>query len=221
MKRALLLILVGCAHVPPPTVDIDTPNWLLWGRKPTGAIVRYPEAAWQKGIDGVVTARICIEPNATVISIDATGPKELGDEVVRVLRTWEWDPVPKASCFQRRFSFEKDPQPEAFFRTEGEMVVARAYHPPRPEFVPPIAPIDAEGSVWVRVCPDIKGVPKDITVLRGLRDDVDTKLTSALAEWKYRPARLRGKAVPACKIERFVLHPGQRPQPAIPNAPVD
>jgi hypothetical protein len=202
-------------------VDIDTPNWLLWGRKPTGAVVGYPDGAWQKGIDGVVTARVCVEKNGQLISVDADGPRELGDEVVRVLRTWEWDPVPQPSCFKRRFSFEKDPQPEDFFRTEGEMVVTRAYHPPRPEFVPPLAPIDAEGSVWVRVCPDVTGAPKDVTVLRGMRPDVDDRIAAGISTWKYRPAHLRGQAVAACKIERFVLHPGTRPQPAIPNAPAD
>ena len=30
-----LCILLGCAHLPPK--QVDTPNWLLWGRKPSGA----------------------------------------------------------------------------------------------------------------------------------------------------------------------------------------
>ena len=220
MKWPLLLLLVACAHVPSQTVDIEVPNWLLWGRKPTGAVVRYPEAAWNAGIEGIVVARVCTEANGETISISAeSGPPELGDEVVRVLRTWAWEPLSQPSCFRRRFTFAKDPQLDDFFRTEGEMVVTRAYHPPRPEFVPALPPIDAEGSVWVRVCPDKDGAPKDITVLRGLRPDIDRRVTAGLAGWRYRPARLRGKAVPACKIERFVLHPGQSPQPAIPNAP--
>jgi len=221
MKKLAVLLLAGCVHIPPPTIDIDTPNWLLWGRKPTGAVIRYPDDAWAAGIEGIVKARVCIEPPAQLISVTAEGPKPLADEVVRVLKTWEWEPLPQASCFRRTFSFERNPQPDAFFRTEGEMIITRAFHAARPEFVPPIPPIDAEGSVWVRVCPDIKGDPKDITVLRGLREDVDVAITQHLLGWRYRPARLRGKAVPSCKIERFILHPGQRPQPAIPNAPTE
>ena len=221
MRKLALLLLVGCAHVPPQTVDIDTPNWLLWGRKPTGAVLRYPDEAWNGGIEGKVTARVCVEKNGELISVTADGPKPLADEVVRVLKTWEWEPVPQPSCFRRTFSFEKNPEPDAFFRTEGEMIVTRAFHPPRPEFVPPVPPIDAEGSVWVRVCPDEKGDPKDITVMRGLRQDVDIAVADTLSGWRYRPARLQGHAVPSCKIERFVLHPNQRPVPAIPNAPVE
>jgi TonB family protein len=207
---AVLALGLGCGHDRAP-IAIEAPNWFSWGRRTGGAPVSYPAAAWDAGIEGSVAMEVCIgETGRTLALRQVSGPAELGEAVRAALATWSFEPVvqdgrPVRACFQRRFTFRKNADLEDFFRTEGEMIVTRNYHPAMPAYRPPLQLIRADGPVYVRVCPGKDGVPADITVLQGLGTNVNAQVAQALVDWRYRPARLRGKAVPSCRIERFTL----------------
>src|SRR5262249_47340317 len=108
----------------------------------------------------------------------------------------------RAVCFDRHFAFRKQPGAAEFFRTESEMIVTRGYEPPIAE-VRPSPRVARRGTAYVRACVDEAGTPNDVTVLEGLGEDADATLTTTLRGWKWRPAKLRGEAIPACRVLRL------------------
>jgi outer membrane biosynthesis protein TonB len=207
------LALLACSHTPPPPVPVvEVPNWLWWGRGSEGAKIQYPEDAWNASVEGDAAVEVCLDrKGATQQTRAVAGPQALADAAARAVATWRFDPVEKegekiAACFQRKFRFRKQPEPELFFKTDADTIVTRGYDAPLPEYRPPVPPLPgATGDVYVRLCGEADGKMRDITILEAPSPQAKEHVKHAVAIWRYRPAKLRGEPIPACLVERVRL----------------
>lgn len=208
-----LLLGAACAHRRGGPVEIQVPNWLSYGRKAGGARVTYPDDAWRSGVEGETVSEICLDEKGKTIGLRGlSGPAPLQAATLAALATWRFEPMsatpggePAKVCFSKRFTFVKNPEPEMFYRTEGEMTITRQYTPPVLDVRPMPHVPNARGPFYVRMCVKDDGSISDLTVMQGGSRAIDDALAHEIGGWQARPAMLAGQPITACEIIRIDL----------------
>lgn len=84
---------------------------------------------------------------------------------------------------------------------EVAVVLAQGIKPPKsiyapaPDYPPSAVRDGVRGTVTVQLTVPTDGVPKDITVVKGVRSDIDQKAVEAVREWRFAPATKDGKPI--------------------------
>ncbi len=207
---------VGCVHQPisQPTTQFDgiPASWLAPSR---GEGVKYPDPAWDAGIEGDVTVDLCLERGKVIRTENVSGHPELTAAVLKEAAHWEFIPV-NVPRLTRVFRFKKSVSPaDVYEREEGTILVTRGYEAPsipdrelmqvlandsggsrgRARNQDPVNPSFTAGFHW---CAGASGKLDFVELVFTNDEPAAKKLLDRFHKVQFKPAKLRGEPIPSC-----------------------
>ena len=89
---------------------------------------------------------------------------------------------------------------EEVFPLEKGMTPPRLIHQVYPTYDPGSRGLRIAGKIVIRLIVTSKGLPKDLSIVKGLDDKVDQSALAAVKEWRFDPAKREGMPV-AVRVE--------------------
>jgi len=218
VKRTLGLWLVAwagaiaCAHEggeDGPALAAPPPAEAARLRKPPKRM-EYPDEAMNRAAQGDVKVQLCVDDAGlpTKIKILSDGPR-LGAYVTKTLQDWTF-PTSDEPCGERTFRFRIKPTQEDLEACDGGPLVTPGYEPPKkvktvpPKYPEALARSGQEGDVILLVHLDADGDPVgDAELVSTAHKDLVAPARSAIKQWRWEPATLRGTPVRACLPARL------------------
>lgn len=92
---------------------------------------------------------------------------------------------------------------EPVYDLTEEMVPPSATRTKKPAYTERARRAAIQGTVRLRCVVTSEGLPKQITVLKSLDEELDRAAVEALREWRFSPARKAGKAIAVRSVVEF------------------
>ncbi len=163
----------------------------------------YPEEARRASVNGNVAVLLTIAENgmAEDIEIERGAGFGLDEAAINAVRGWRFEPATKGGAIVR-YRTRMEIGFKLLTRDEGQITRLAFDLPPAAErpilirgIVPPTPrePVDTKLRVSLTVAPD--GVPRDVSLIDGAPGRWAEDAVPQIREWRFDPARLKGKAI--------------------------
>jgi hypothetical protein len=187
-----------------PTAQlVGTPSW--WLKPSRGEQIKYPDKAWDAGIEGDVVLDLCLDRGEVVRTENISGHPELTAPVLKAAEGWRFDRL-NLQRLHGIFRFKKSPTLRDFHE-QGVLVITRDYEPPHlsngelwriHNHLPMRNMIDPSPITGFWLCVGATGKLDSAEPAFASDRAAAAGLLEGLQRARFKPAKLRGDPIASC-----------------------